>query len=186
MLGSTNVLHKRKPEMLKIKELKNPRWTDKDHTAVSFNVVFEGEDDLGEVLVARSSDKPTSTYFSKALSGEYGPIAEYVEPEPLPEPVPNYITPRQLRIGLTESGFITEEEAREWRKGNALPAVVQGIIDSMPVEKQFAAEETAFSMSVAYRSDPILVEAAKAAKPELDDAAMGELLDQSFRDWSKL
>lgn len=167
-----------------ITTIENPRWDDEEHTAILFDIVL-GDGSEG-ILVARPSDGPTSQYFSKALNGGYGPIAEYAEPAPVPEPVPREITPRQLRIGLVVGGFITETEAREWRKGDALPAPVRGVINAMPVEQQFAAEETAFSMSTVYREDPLLVEAVKAVKPELDEAGIKQLLDQSFRDWSKL
>jgi len=116
---------------------------------------------------------------------------EIIEKFPEPKPDPNYVPPRinirQLRIGLTMANWISKAEAREWRKGISLPQPIQSVIDQLPSEQQFAAEETAFSMSHAYRDDPLLFNSAKIAMPEgSTDEEISSALDQAFRDWAKL
>lgn len=100
--------------------------------------------------------------------------------------VPKSITLRQLRAGLVLAEWITREEAVAWRKGDALPAPVQAVIDALPEEQQFIAEETAFSMSVALRDDPLLKAAAQAAMPEASEEEIEDTLDEAFIAWADL
>lgn len=46
--------------------------------------------------------------FAQAISGEFGEVAEYVEPEPTPVPVtvPQVVTMRQARLALLQSGYL--------------------------------------------------------------------------------
>ena len=110
-------------------------------------------------------------------------IAPYVAP---PEPVPQTITARQLRIGLVLAEWITEAEAIAWRKGEALPAPVQTVISAMPADQQFIASETAYSMSVAERSNSLLFGAAQAAMPNATEQEISDTLDHAFREWSQI
>lgn len=100
--------------------------------------------------------------------------------------VPASITLRQLRAGLVLAEWITREEAVAWRKNEVLPPPVQAVIDALPEEQQFIAEETAFSMSVALRDDPLLKAAAQAAMPDASDEEVEAALDEAFIAWSDL
>lgn len=111
---------------------------------------------------------------------------EFSQPPVFPEPVPANISFRQLVLGLKRGGFISREEALAWSRREALPATVQAVIANMPAEQGEEAEITALTMIEAQRSDPLLAAAAQAHMPELTSAELEDLLDQSFRDWSKL
>ena len=117
---------------------------------------------------------------------ENGEWVAPVIPEPEPEPIPNSISIRQLRIGLVSARWITRDQAVEWRRGNTLPKPIQNVISQMPEDQQFAAEETAFSMYQAERSNPLLLSAAQAAMPDATEKEINETLDKAFQDWSKL
>jgi hypothetical protein len=67
------------------------------------------------------------------------------------------LTFSQLMIGLVNMGWITKSEGRAWLAGNALPAEVLALINSLPEEHQFAAEARAMRMTVAERLDPMVL-----------------------------
>ena len=111
---------------------------------------------------------------------------DFAPPEAPPTPVPQSITARQLRVGLVLAEWISEAEAVAWRKGESLPAPVQSVIDAMPAAQRFIAEETAFSMSVAERGNPLLLSAAQAVMPDATEQEISDVLDQAFREWSQI
>lgn len=66
---------------MKFNSVKNLIWVNPEHTTFDCVVDFEG---IGEVPFACSSADPNNhsiEIWSRATSGEFGPIAEYVEPE---------------------------------------------------------------------------------------------------------
>jgi hypothetical protein len=70
----------------------NPQWANAEHTAINCDVDF---DDLREELVpfsavASGDYEHTHQIFAECVAGNYGAIAEYVEP-----PVPEYVAPPQ-------------------------------------------------------------------------------------------
>jgi hypothetical protein len=70
--------------------VKNPVWANAEHTAINCDVDF---DDLREELVpftavASGDYEHSHQIFAECVAGNYGEIAEYVEP-----PVPEYAPP---------------------------------------------------------------------------------------------
>jgi hypothetical protein len=70
----------------------NPQWANAEHTAINCEVDF---DDLREELVpftavASGDYEHSHQIFAECIAGNYGEIAEYVEP-----PVPEYVPPPQ-------------------------------------------------------------------------------------------
>ena len=73
-------------------DVKNPQWANAEHTAINCDVDF---DDLSEELVpftavASGDYEHSHQIFAECVAGNYGEIAEYVEP-----PVPEYVPPPQ-------------------------------------------------------------------------------------------
>lgn len=91
--------------------------------------------------------------------------------------VPN-LTFRQLMIGLTEQGWITREEGRQWLRRNDLPAVATDLIEATyPDDEaaQFEAEADMLAITTAERAHPLV--AALAAQRGLSS----EQVDDFFR-----
>lgn len=71
-------------------DVKNPQWANAEHTAINCDVDFN---DLREEYVPFTA-VPSGDYehshqiFAECVAGNYGEIAEYVEP-----PVPEYVAP---------------------------------------------------------------------------------------------
>lgn len=97
-----------------------------------------------------------------------------------PAPVPASISFAQLLIGLVTEQWITSAEGRAWRDRVALPAQVQTLIASLPVEQQFAAETRAMAPSEVLRNDPLVV-AMGAASGKTE-----EEMDDFFRTYSQV
>ena len=74
--------------MLTILEVKNPRWSSPDGMYLDVDVLFEEyENDLGSIPFTANATADTAhglEIWEKANAGEYGPIAPYITPEPLP------------------------------------------------------------------------------------------------------
>lgn len=104
---------------------------------------------------------------------------EYVAPPPAPAPVPASMTFAQLLIGLVTEQWITEAEGEAWL-GNVLPTQVTALIDSLPVEHQFAAKARALRPSVILRADPLVTMMGAAANKT------PEQLDEFFRMYSEV
>lgn len=78
----------------------------------------------------------------------------------------------QLLYGLTKEAWITPEEANDWLVNRTLPAAVEALISTLPVEEQILARARAVQPSEVVRTDP-MVEALGAAQgktPEEMDA----------------
>lgn len=67
------------------------------------------------------------------------------------------LTFSQLMIGLVTMQWITEAEGDAWLAGNALPAEVMSLIDSLPPEERFPARARAMRMTEADRLDPLVL-----------------------------
>lgn len=137
------------------------------------NVAVVNPNDIPEHMVdwvVTTNAGPGWTY----SNGQFSP------PEPEPVPVPESISFAQLLIGLVTEQWITSAEGRAWRDRVALPAQVQALIASLPVEQQFAAETRAFAPSEVLRNDPLVVAmGAAAGKTE-------EEMDDFFRTYSQV
>jgi hypothetical protein len=75
---------------MKYTQVKNPQWANAEHTIINCDVDF---DDLQEEFVPFSATlndiyAHTIQIFNECVAGNYGAIAEYVEP-----PVPEYVPP---------------------------------------------------------------------------------------------
>ena len=71
-------------------DVKNPQWANAEHTAINCDVDF---DDLREeyvpfTAVASGDYEHSHKIYAECVAGNYGPVAEYVEP-----PVPEYTPP---------------------------------------------------------------------------------------------
>lgn len=90
------------------------------------------------------------------------------------------LTFAQLLIGLVSEQWITVEEARQWRDRVTLPAQVQGVIQALPIEQQFAAETRALAPSEVLRNDPLVAALGQIA------GKTPEELDNFFRTYSEV
>lgn len=82
------------------------------------------------------------------------------------------LSPRQLFIGMAAAGVITPDEAVETAKTRNIPALVEGVVASLPLAEQTAVRVTWATMTVILRLDPMvaLLGAAAGLTPEqIDD-----------------
>ncbi len=75
---------------LPFSSIKDPRYVTPNKTAIAVTVIIEGKESLGEqAFIATPHD--TEVYgrslFNQCLKGNYGKIADYVEPPPMRRPV---------------------------------------------------------------------------------------------------
>jgi hypothetical protein len=87
---------------MKYTQVLNPQWANVEHTAINCDVDF---DDLNEELVpftavASGDYEHSHQIFAECVAGEYGEIAEYVAPLPLPEVVQPAPTKAELLAKL--------------------------------------------------------------------------------------
>lgn len=116
----------------------SPRWDNHEHTVLTADVLFEELRGMGPLPFTTFANADTDhgvEVWEKAIAGEYGPIAEYVEPEPLPEPVPHEISLKQFYMGLAEEGKITKQEALAAVVNRIIPPALQAILDGMTDEE---------------------------------------------------
>ena len=66
--------------MLEIQDIKNHRWSDKEHTLLDADVKFAEFDDYLD-YTSSASDRPSQHVYLAITAGKYGKIAEYIEPE---------------------------------------------------------------------------------------------------------
>ena len=80
---------------------------------------------------------------------------------------------------MAAAGWITGDEARAWVGREALPAIVDGVISTLPSEDQLDAELRALGMTTADRADPLVGAVALAAGA--DQAAVDALFEEAKR-----
>ncbi len=89
-----------------------------------------------------------------------------------------------LLARLTTGGWITASAARDWARGNTLPALAQGLLAAMPDEEALEAELTLLRMQRAHRASPLvaaLAEAWRAANgADITDADLALAVDALF------
>lgn len=93
---------------------------------------------------------------------------------PAPGAVPESITYRQFILGLLTASFITQEEALAAASGT-IPASIDAIFDTLPIEDAVKAKITFKTMTSVYRSDPIVSAAGTALGQSSSD------IDNFFR-----
>ena len=68
----------------------NPIWVNAEHTLVNCTVNFDAIGNESEVVPFTASPNDVEAHsreiFKQCVAGEFGPIAAYVAPPPLPEP----------------------------------------------------------------------------------------------------
>jgi hypothetical protein len=106
--------------------------------------------------------------------------AAFLPPAPIPEPVPESISFRQLVLGLLGSGFITAEQALAAAETRARPPQLEAIIGTLPEDAALAARITWATMSEARRSDPLFAALIAAGH------ATAEQVDELFRQAARL
>lgn len=74
--------------MLTIQSASNPVYTSANGTSISLNVKFV---EIPEIVPFNATPTDSMTYgvelYNNALAGDYGPIASYVAPPQIPQPI---------------------------------------------------------------------------------------------------
>lgn len=82
-------------------QVKNPKWSNPEHTTIDCEVDFGHLDDEFVPFTADPSDamEYSKTIFDECVAGNYGPIGEYVAPPAYVPPTP---TKEELMAKLLE------------------------------------------------------------------------------------
>ncbi len=94
----------------------------------------------GWIPFTASPDDPEQFGRDMFDSLDLAEVAPYVEPEPLPLPVPEVISDRQFFQGLAVGDIITQAEALAAVKTGVIPAAMVALIAALPEANRFAAE----------------------------------------------
>ena len=98
-----------------------------------------------------------------------GSVVDHYGP---PEAPPDRVSLRQLLIGLTAGGWITQTEAMAAAQSGAAPAALETVLAGMAAADAFAARLTWASMVEALRTDPLwtaFVASGIATEAQIDD-----------------
>lgn len=158
------------------------------YTTESAPILHEDHIDFGEfldyslnsssaVVVNTAATKPVDWIGNKYLwvDDNFVINPSYIDPNPpAPLPVPESITYRQFILGLLAASFITQEEALAAASGT-IPACIDDVFDTLPVEDAVKAKITFKTMTSVYRSDPIVTAAGTALGQTSED------IDDFFR-----
>lgn len=132
------------------------KWLNPDHTMLGGSVRTS---EYGVVPLCIHADYDLEygrKLWDKAQAGQYGPIFDYVEPEPMPEPVPDEISRRQFFQQLAVMEIITKADALAAMQGGVIPAPLQAIIDQLPTEDdQFNAQMLVIGADTFNRTHPL-------------------------------
>ena len=139
-----------------ITEAKNLQWGDAENTFITMEIKI-GDEWLPFAANPQDPERHGRECYEKAKSGDYGEIADYVEPEPV---VPEVIDARQIRLGLMDLNISTDD----------VEQAIEGINDS--AAKETAKIDWGFSQTFP-RSNPSVV--AIGAALGLSDKDMDEL-----------
>ena len=100
---------------MQLEYAKEPRWANAEQSLIDLTIKWQG---IAEELPFTASPTDTEAHgraiFAAALSGDFGPVADYVahpEPEPLPPQVPQSVTMRQCRLALLRAGLLDDVDA---------------------------------------------------------------------------
>lgn len=114
-------------------------------------------------FTASPDDAEGAELYAQAVDGDFGIIAPYVEPEPLPPQVPNTVTRRQARQALLIAGHLSS---------------VQPAIDAIPDELQRGMVQIEWDDSQTFeRQRPTLIALATAIG--MDSEAIDNLFIQA-------
>lgn len=98
---------------LTLESAKAPQWADAAKTAINVTVRFKeipGED-LPFTATANDPEEHGRDIYARAVAGEFGAVAAYVAPPPLPPSVPTAVTMRQVRLALLNAGLLSRVSA---------------------------------------------------------------------------
>nr|DAU76361.1 MAG TPA: hypothetical protein [Caudoviricetes sp.] len=111
---------------------------------------------------------------------------QWVSVPPPPAPVPQELSLVQFIVGLTENGWITKDEAKNWLSVTSLPVVVENAIASLPTtgpgnsDPHLRARARALRPSSIQRNNELLAMMAQIK------GATDEQLDDLFRVYSQI
>lgn len=97
-----------------------------------------------------------------------------------PEPVPFYVSDRQLFTVLKERGMVTAAEAKAVVFSGVIPARMQAVIDKLPEDERFAVELRVGGLTQYNRNDPFVH--MFASDPDIN--LTSDEVDQIWRDAS--
>ena len=127
---------------MQLEYAKDPKWANAEQTLIDLTIKWEG---IAEELPFTASPNDTEAHgralFAAAQAGEFGPVAEYVPPPPMPDPVPASITMRQCRLQLHATGKL---------------ALVDQSIASLPEPQKTEAQIEWEYGPVVWRSSPLI------------------------------
>lgn len=107
----------------------NPRWSNAEHTTIDLIVCFPH---LSGEVVPYTAQKDGGGYsgeiFERASAGEFGSVAQFVEPLPLP---PMSITRAQYGREMRGRGLFSQVDAVAFVTSTGIPAALQVIIDTI-------------------------------------------------------
>ena len=97
---------------MQLEYAKNPRWATAEQTLIDLVLKW---DEVAEELPFTASPTDAEAHgralFAAAVAGEFGPVAEYVAPSPVPPTVPASVTMRQARLALLGAGLLDDVDA---------------------------------------------------------------------------
>lgn len=123
-----------------------------------------------------------SEYFERILNVQTGEVTirpytqEETDAQNQPTPVNRELlrplTRRQLFIALAAEGHLTEQDAEDAAAGNAIPASIAAVLDTLPTAERIAARITFRSFTQAFRLDPMVPVILLASPNPPDEAAL--------------
>lgn len=136
-------------------EVRNPRWSNKEHTMFDADVLFEQLAPMGHIPFSATLDADTDhgqEIWENGTKGKYGAIKEFIAPAETIE-IPEQISRRQFFQQLAVDEIITKAEALAAMKSGAVPQALQAIIDALPTEEdRFNAEMLVIGADTFHRS----------------------------------
>ena len=113
-------------------QAKNPRYNSSGTIDLEYNHPVYGW--IPFTASPTDSEELGRNLHASALAGDFGEIAPYVEPEPLPPVIPSIVSMRQARLALLSAGLLSQ---------------INSAIDSLPSpDKEAAQIEWEYSQEV--------------------------------------
>lgn len=111
------------------------RWLNAEQTMLGADVKFSHRTGIDPMCINANYDTQLGReLWDEAMHGLHGTIAQYVEPEPVPEVAPDEISRRQFFQQLAVMEIITKTEALAALQNGTIPPPLQVIIDQLPTE----------------------------------------------------
>ena len=117
---------------MKYTTVTNLQWADAAHTAILTDVTFDKHGTLPFGASASDVEAHGREIFSRAVAGDFGPIAAYVAP-PVTTTIPTVVTMRQARLAMLDAGILTSVS-------DALAAMTGPAGEAARIEWEYAAE----------------------------------------------